>query len=56
MSTAVILLVIVIAILAGTALTLLTGAKRGMPSPDVLKRARERTRELDERETGERNR
>ncbi len=50
MSTAVILLLIVIAILAGTTVTLLTSAKKGMPSPDVLKRASRRARELEERE------
>jgi hypothetical protein len=56
MTTAVILLVIVIAILAGTALTLRTSAKKGMPSREILDRARQQARELEERDKAERNR
>jgi hypothetical protein len=56
MSTAVILLVVVIAIVVGTALTLLTSAKKGMPTREVLNRARERSRDLENREKRERDR
>ncbi len=50
MSTAVILFLIVIAVLAGVTVTLRTSAQQGMPSEDVLKRAAGRSREMEARE------
>jgi hypothetical protein len=47
---ALILIVIVLAILAGTLLTLRRSAKTGMPPPDVLERAQRRARELEAEE------
>ena len=45
MSTAIVVILIVIAIVAGTILTLRTTARQGMPSSDVLDRAKQRARE-----------
>jgi hypothetical protein len=54
MVTAVIVIIIVLAVVAGTILTLRTTARQGMPPKDVLERANRRSREQDARdETGE---
>jgi hypothetical protein len=50
MSTAIIVILIVIAIVVGTILTLRTTARQGMPSKDVLDRAKQRTSEQDSRD------
>ena len=54
MSTAIVIILIVVAILAGTIVTLRTTARQGMPSKEVLERARQRTREQDTRDEVER--
>jgi flagellar basal body-associated protein FliL len=53
MSIAIILILIVIAVVAGVAVTLRTSANKGMPSEDVLKRATERSRKLEARDKAE---
>jgi hypothetical protein len=53
MSTALVILLIVIAVVAGTVITLRTTARSGMPSKEVLDRATRRSRELDAREKAE---
>ena len=53
MSTALVILLIVIAVVAGTVITLRTTARTGMPSKEVLDRATRRSRELDAREKAE---
>lgn len=50
MSTAIIVALIVIAVVAGITVTLRTTAKSGMPSKDVLERATQRSRELEARD------
>ncbi len=47
MLTAIIVIVIVAALLAGTVLGVRKSAKTGMPSAEVLKRASERARQLE---------
>jgi hypothetical protein len=54
MSTALIVALIVIAIIAGTVFTLRRTTQMGMPSKEVLERAARRSRELEARETAER--
>ena len=56
MSTALIVILIVVAIVAGTIVTLRTTAKQGMPSKDVLERAAQRSREQDARDETEQRR
>jgi hypothetical protein len=56
MSKALIVILIVIATVVGTILTLRTTAKQGMPSKDVLDRASQRTREQDARDEAEQRR
>jgi hypothetical protein len=56
MSTALVVFLIVIAILAGTIVTLKTTARQGLPSKDVMDRASQRTREQDARDEAERRR
>jgi hypothetical protein len=51
--TAVILIVILVAFVVGTMLSLRRSAKSGMPSRDVLERATRRARELEARERDE---
>jgi hypothetical protein len=51
--TAVILIVILVALIVGTMLSLRSSAKSGMPSRDVLDRATRRARELESREKDE---
>jgi Protein of unknown function (DUF2897) len=53
MSTAIVILLIVIALVAGTVVSLRTTAKSGMPSKEVLDRATQRSRELEAREKAE---
>ena len=53
MSTALVILLIVIALVAGTVVSLRTTAKSGMPSKEVLDRATQRSRELEAREKAE---
>jgi hypothetical protein len=55
MSTALIVALVVIAILAGTVFTLRRTARMGMPSADVLERATRRSKELEARENTERD-
>lgn len=50
MSTAIIVTVVVIAVIAGGVLTLLKSTRTGMPSRDVLDRAARRARELEARD------
>jgi len=47
MATALIVILIVVAIVVGTILTLRTTTRQGMPSKDVLERATRRSREQD---------
>jgi len=54
MSTAIVIILIVVAILAGTIVTLRTTARQGLPSKEVLDRARQRAREQDARDESER--
>jgi hypothetical protein len=56
MFTALVVILIVVAIVAGTILTLRTTARQGMPSKDVLDRATRRTREQDARDETEQRR
>jgi hypothetical protein len=53
MSTALIAILIVVAIVAGTILTLRKTARQGMPSKEVLERATQRSREQDARDETE---
>jgi hypothetical protein len=53
MSTAIVVVLIVVAVLAGTIITLRTTARSGMASKEVLDRATQRSRELDAREKAE---
>jgi len=53
MSTALVVILIVVAIVAGTIVTLRTTARQGLPSKDVMDRARQRTREQDARDEAE---
>jgi|KBSSwiStaDraftv2_1062776.scaffolds.fasta_scaffold05685_3 hypothetical protein len=53
MPTAVVIALVVVAIVAGTAISLRTTARTGMPSKEVLDRAAQRSRELDAREKAE---
>lgn len=50
MLTAIVVILIVLAIVVGTILTLRTTARQGMPSKDVLERASQRSREQDARD------
>ena len=56
MSTAIVVILIVVAILAGTIVTLRTTARQGMPPKGVMDRARQRTREQDARDQAEQRR
>jgi hypothetical protein len=50
MLTALIIALVVIASMAGTAFALRKTARLGMPSKEVLERARQRSREIEARE------
>jgi len=52
--SATIIIVCVVAGVAGLVATLLTSANTGMPSKEVLRRAAQRSRELDARDSAER--
>ncbi len=54
MSTAIVVIVVVLALLAGLIFSLRNSARNGMPSKDVLERATERSRQLDANERAER--
>jgi len=54
MSTALIIALIVIAIIAGAIFTLRSTTRMGMPPKDVLERAARRSRELEARENANR--
>ena len=54
MSTALIIALIVIAVIAGTIFTLKTTTRMGMPPKEVLDRAARRARELEAREKAKR--
>jgi len=56
MFKALIVILLVIATVVGTILTLRTTAKQGMPSKDVLDRASQRSREQDARDEAEQRR
>ena len=56
MSTAIVVFLVVLAIVAGTIVTLRTTARQGLPSKDVMDRARQRTREQDARDQAEERR
>jgi hypothetical protein len=56
MFKALIVILLVIAAVVGTILTLRTTAKQGMPSKDVLDRASQRSREQDARDEAEQRR
>ena len=53
MTKAIVVFVIVFAFIAGTIFALRSRAKDGMPSQDVLDRAKRRARELEEQEKSE---
>jgi uncharacterized membrane protein len=53
MPTTVTVILIVFALLIGITVTLRTTARSGMPSQEVLERARKRSRELEARERAE---
>jgi hypothetical protein len=55
MSTTIVVILIVLALLAGITISLLSSARTGMPSKEVLERAAQRSRELDAREKAERS-
>ena len=50
MSTAIIAIVLVLGLISGLILTLRTSAKTGLPSKEVLERAKQRSRELEAQE------
>ena len=56
MSTALVVILIVIALVAGTIVTLKTTARQGLPSKEVMDRARQRTREQDARDEADQRR
>jgi hypothetical protein len=56
MSTAIVVFLVVLAIVAGTIVTLRTTARQGLPSKDVMDRARQRTRAQDARDEAEQRR
>ena len=56
MSTAIVIFLIVLAIVAGTIVTLRTTARQGLPSKDVMDRARQRAREQNARDEAEQRR
>jgi hypothetical protein len=53
MTTAIIVIVIVVAFIAGTIIRVYFSSKTGMPSQDVLDRATQRAKELDAKEKSE---
>jgi type II secretory pathway component PulK len=55
MSTAVVVILVVMAVLAAITLGIRTSARKGMPSKEVLQRAKQRSRELEAAEKAERS-
>jgi hypothetical protein len=53
MTTAIIVIVLVVAFLAGTIINVRRSSKKGMPSQDVLDRATRRAKELEAKEKAE---
>jgi hypothetical protein len=53
MSTAIVVFLVVLAIVAGTIVTLRTTTRQGLPSKDVMDRARQRAREQNARDEAE---
>jgi cbb3-type cytochrome oxidase subunit 3 len=53
MTKAIVVFVILLAFIAGTIFALRSRAREGMPSQDVLDRAKERARKLEEQEKSE---
>jgi hypothetical protein len=53
MVKAIVVFLVVLAFVAGTIFALRSRAKEGMPSKDVLERAKQRARELEEQEKSE---
>jgi hypothetical protein len=53
MSTTIVVILVVVALLAGITISLRSSARTGMPSKEVLERAAQRSRELDAREKAE---
>ena len=51
--TAALVIIFVVALLVGGILTLRSSSRTGMPSQDVLDRAKERAREIEEQERAE---
>jgi len=56
MSTAIVVFLVVLAIVAGTIVTLRTTTRQGLPSKDVMDRARQRAREQNARDEAEQRR
>ena len=56
MSTAIVVFLVVLAIVAGTIVTLRTTTRQGLPSRDVMDRARQRAREQNARDEEEQRR
>lgn len=56
MITALIVIVVVLALLVGLIMNLRNSARTGMPSEEVLKRATQRARELEAQEQAEQER
>lgn len=53
MVTVIVLSVVLVALIVGTMLTLRSSARTGMPSQDVLERAKRRAREIESSEKGD---
>ena len=53
MTKTIVVFVVILAFIAGTIFALRSRAKEGMPSQDVLDRAKQRARELEEKEKSE---
>jgi hypothetical protein len=56
MSTAIVVFLVVLAIVAGTVVTLRTTTRQGLPSRDVMDRAKQRAREQNARDEAEQRR
>jgi ABC-type lipoprotein release transport system permease subunit len=56
MSTAIVVFLVVLAVVAGTIVTLRTTTRQGLPPKDVMDRARQRAREQNARDEAEQRR
>ena len=56
MSTALVVFLVVLAVVAGTIVTLRTTTRQGLPPKDVMDRARQRAREQNARDEAEQRR